>query len=159
DRPEGRSGRALPPRSNPGRCGCATPAAASAGACAGLDFSVADAPLAQASLASLLFISSSRREHHGAAANAPLVIDHPDPRHNAAAHIRPLRAERLARELPNRLGDAEMAAGGAGLADRQLPARGIERKTSVRLKSVGANESRPLAFPAETQALELQHID
>src|SRR5262249_5902632 len=98
-------------------------------------------------------------EHASGAANAAIVVDHAEARHNAVPRIGHLCAERLARELSNSFSDTEMSTSRAGLSDRQLAARGVERKASLHFKGVGANKSRPLAFAAETQALKFQHID
>ena len=46
------------------------------------------------------------------------------------------RAERLPGELADGFDDAEMAAGRAGLPDRQLSARGVEREASFGLEGV-----------------------
>src|SRR5882724_7864038 len=70
-----------------------------------------------------------------------------------------LRADRLPGDLPYRLDQPERAAGGAGLADRQLSARGVERKTAVCLETVAADELRPFALGAEAEILDLEHAD
>ncbi len=61
------------------------------------------------------------------------------------------RAVGLAGKLTNGFGNAKVSAGGAGLPDRQLPARGVERKTPVSFEGIGANEGRALAFAAESE--------
>ena len=68
-------------------------------------------------------------------------------------------AERLAGKLADGFDNAEMSAGRAGLADRQLPARGVERKSAVGLEGVGADERGPFPLAAETETFELQNID
>ena len=47
--------------------------------------------------------------------------------------------------------EAEMSAGRAGLPDRQLAAGGVERKASVHLEGVGADESRALALRGKSR--------
>src|ERR1700677_5038316 len=75
------------------------------------------------------------------------------------ACILDLRAERLSRELPDRLDKAERAAGSAGLADQQLAARRVERKAAIDLKTMATNEVRSFALGAKAEILDLQDVD
>ena len=57
------------------------------------------------------------------------------------------------RELADRLDEPEMAAGRAGLADRQLPARGIDREGAVPLRNVLARmKSGPSPLPQKPRS-------
>ena len=68
-------------------------------------------------------------------------------------------AEGLAGELPDRLDDPEGTAGRAGLADRQLATRRIQRKAAVHLETVAANEFRGFALASEAEVLDLHQAD
>ena len=68
-------------------------------------------------------------------------------------------AQRAAGELAHRLDQAEEAAGGTGLADRELAAGGVVREAAVGGERVRADEVGPLALGAEAQILHLHHAD
>ena len=85
---------------------------------------------------------AASRQQRGAARQPAVVGDHAEARNEADLCIRHLGAQSAARELAQRLDQAQEAAGGAGLADRQLAARGVVRKTAVGGQRVRADEVR-----------------
>src|SRR5437899_10327613 len=116
------------------RCDSSPPAAASAGACA-----------ARGSCAWGALASQDRR----AGAEAPVEVDHPEAAHQPEFRILHLPAFGLARELAQCFDQAERAARGAGLADGELTAGGIERERAVPGEGMAADERRRFAFRAE----------
>src|SRR5271168_97145 len=73
--------------------------------------------------------------------------------------VRHAAAERLADKLADGFDNTEMPTGRAGLANGQLPARGIAWKTAAGFERVGADERGPCPLGAETETLELQNVD
>src|SRR5580658_10213665 len=84
--------------------------------------------------------SLPRCKDGGTAAQAAVVIDHTEAACETKPRFRHLGAERLSADLPHDLDQAEKAAGGAGLSDRQLAARGVERKRTVGGEAFAAHE-------------------
>ena len=68
------------------------------------------------------------------------------------ARVLDLCAERLPRELPDSLDQPKRATGRTSLADRQLAARGVERKAAVRLERMAADEIRSFALAAKPRS-------
>src|SRR4029453_2112424 len=95
----------------------------------------------------------------GAGAQSAVEIDHAVSGDQRMACVLDLGADRLSRDLPDRLDQSERAAGSTGLADRQLSARGVERKTAVCFETVTADEVGAFALGAETEILDLEHAD
>src|ERR1043166_3069894 len=88
-------------------------------------------------------------DHRRAAAHAAVVGDHAVAGDEAEAGVGDARAERIPGELADRFDQAEEAAGGAGLAARELAAAGVERAGAVGREGVPAHELRRLAFAAQ----------
>src|SRR5688572_27840613 len=61
----------------------------------------------------------------------PIVVDHAESAHQPESRILHLPAGSRPGELADRLDHAEEAAAGAGLPDRELAARGVEREAAV----------------------------
>src|SRR6476646_3619715 len=102
---------------------------------------------------------SARREDRGTAAQAAIVIDHAEAAGKADARVGHRRAEWLPAQLPDDLEQSEIASGGPGLADRQLPARCVGRERSVDREGVPPHEVRALPLLAEAEILDLHHAD
>src|SRR5690349_8404960 len=123
---------------------CARPAAGSAGAARAPDCGL-----------SVWVTRSCAPQHGGAAAQAAIVVDHAETAHQAGPRVLDLGAESLAGELAHAFRHAEIAAGGAGLPDRQLSAAGVERQRAADRECVAPHEVRALTFRTEAQVLEL----
>src|SRR5262245_50760765 len=92
-------------------------------------------------------------------AEATVIVDHAEAAHETQFRALDLALAGLLRELPDRLHQPEEAPGGAGLADRELAARGVQREAAVVGEAVLAHELRPVALGAEPEVLELHHGD
>src|SRR5688572_30752810 len=90
---------------------------------------------------------------------APVVVDHAEAAHESQFRVLHRSRSRLAGELTDGLDHAEEAAAGAGLADRKLASRRIERKAAIVGEGVLAYERRTFALLAEAQVLELHERD
>ena len=103
-----------------------------------------------------VIIVRSAPQHGGAGAQAAIVVDHAEAATTSAMpRVLDLRRQGLPGELPHRFDQPEKAAGGTGLPDRQLPARGVERKRAVDRECVARTKSGAFALLAEAEILEL----
>ena len=101
-----------------------------------------------------------RGEHSGAAANAAIVIDHAEARDQAMPRVGNAGAGRLPGELADGLDEAEMSAGRAGLPDRQLAARRVERETARRPRRCCARmKSAPSPLPQKPRPSICSSVD
>ena len=83
----------------------------------------------------------------------------PKPLTSAEARVGTCAPSALSGELADRFDQAEIAAGRARLADRELAAGGVERQRAVHGEGVGADELRRRALLAEPEVLELHRRD
>src|SRR5688500_17538652 len=86
------------------------------------------------------FLRLGRSKDRRSAAEATVIVDHAEAAHQSQFRFFHLPVFGFAGELPDPLHHTEKSAGSAGLADRELPARGIERKASVVREAVLAHE-------------------
>ena len=130
-----------------GEAAAQRPAAGLAAACAGSGFALAATDGATFSCAARVNQRQARRRR----AQAAIVVDHAEAAHQRMARVG-TGAPSFARQLPHRLDQAEIAAGRAGLPDRQLPAAGVdaERLPSI-VKSWRRTKSGPFALAAEAR--------
>src|SRR5213075_2695869 len=77
------------------------------------------------------FLRVGRSKDRRSGAETTVIVDHAEPAHEAQFRAVDLPAVRLARELADGLDHAEETARRAGLAHRELPAAGVERKAAV----------------------------
>jgi hypothetical protein len=92
-------------------------------------------------------------------AQAAVVIDHAEAADHGGCGVWHLDALRAPGELAQRLDQAEIAAGGAGLAHAELAAGGVVRKIAGASEVVRADEGGGFTFGAEAEILELHHHD
>src|SRR6185436_10818000 len=95
------------------------------------------------------FLRLGRSKNRRSGAESTIEVDHAKAAYQSQFRILYPSRPGLAGELANRLDHAEVASGGAGLADRELAAAGVEREAAVTGEGVVAHECRALALAAE----------